>query len=373
MLTTELAAGEQLRTIAGENVSQMKINLSLVDAETYGRDTLAKIRANLGTDVIVFGSYVPVSGGQIRLDVRLQDAVAGETLAAFSARGSDMEVDELASRVGTALRQRLDLGELTATEAVAVRAAFPANPQAVRLYTEGLAQLRVFDALAARPLLESAIAIDPDYSLAHSALATAWSSLGYDENARAETRRAFELSTNLSREDRLVVEARYRETNNEAERAIDIYRTLWNYFSDNLDYGLQLAGAQTAAAKGREALTTVEALRKLGAPASLDPRIDLAEALAAAALSDFQGSQVAAARAAEKARRSRRDCSSRALEMPKEVRCSALVTTNVPSACTSGPERSMRQRGTAAASRRRWRAWDVCSFCAATMSMPRRF
>ena len=300
MLTTELAAGEQLRTIAGENVSQMKINLSLADAETYGRDTLTKIRANLGTDVIVFGSYVPVSDGQIRLDVRLQDAVAGETLTAFSARGSETQLDDLAGRVGSALRQRLDVEELSAAEAVAVKAAFPANPQAVRLYTEGLGRLRVFDALTARPLLEAAIAIDPEYSLAHSALATAWSSAGYDERARAETRRAFELSANLSREDRLVVEARYRETNNEAERAIDIYRTLWNYFSDNLDYGLQLAGAQTAAAKGREALTTIEALRKLGSPASLDPRIDLAEALAAAAVSDFQRSQASSARAAER-------------------------------------------------------------------------
>jgi TolB-like protein len=165
MLTTELAAGERLRTIAGENVSQMKINLSLTDMETYGRDTLAKIRANLGTDVIVFGSYVPVADSQIRLDVRLQDAVAGETLTAFAERGSETQLDELARRVGSTLRQRLGVGELSASEAVTVKAAFPASPQAVRLYTEGLAKLRVFDALAARPLLEAAIALDPGYSL----------------------------------------------------------------------------------------------------------------------------------------------------------------------------------------------------------------
>ena len=49
MLTTELAAGEQLRSVPGENVSQMRINLALADAESHGRETLARIWANLGS------------------------------------------------------------------------------------------------------------------------------------------------------------------------------------------------------------------------------------------------------------------------------------------------------------------------------------
>ena len=43
MLTTEVGAGEKLRTIPGENVARMKTNLSLVDADSYGADTLRKI------------------------------------------------------------------------------------------------------------------------------------------------------------------------------------------------------------------------------------------------------------------------------------------------------------------------------------------
>lgn len=298
MLTTELAAGEHLRTIPGENISRMKINLSLSDADSYGKDTLSKIRANLGTDDVVLGSYVPLGGGQIRLDLRLQDAVAGETLAAISERGSEDQIDDLMRRVGSALRQKLGVGELSAAEMIAVRAMLPSNPEAVRLYTEGLAKLRVFDALTARDLLEEAIAADPEYSLAHSALAAAWSSLGYDEKAKAEAKRAFDLSTKLSREERLSVEGRYRETTRELEKAIELYRTLWNFFPDNLEYGLQLAGAQTSGGKGRDALTTVEALRKLPPPASTDPRIDLAEASAAFSLSDFRRQETAATKAA---------------------------------------------------------------------------
>jgi tetratricopeptide (TPR) repeat protein/tRNA A-37 threonylcarbamoyl transferase component Bud32/TolB-like protein len=294
MLTTELAVGEHLRLIPGENISRMKIDLSLSDADSYGKETLSKIRANLGTDAVVLGSYVRVGDGQIRLDLRLQDAVKGETLAAISERGSETQIDDLVSRTGTTLREKLGLADISPAEVTTVNATIPSNPEAVQFYTIGLAKLRAFEVLAARDLLEKAVAADPQHALAHSSLAMAWSRLGYDEKAKIESKKAFELSANLSRENRLSIEAMYREAIGERERAIEIYRTLWDFFPDNLDYGLQLAADQTAAGKGRDALTSVEALRKLPAPASQDPRIDLAEADAAASLAD-SGRELAAA------------------------------------------------------------------------------
>src|SRR5262249_14835080 len=78
MLTTELAAGEQLRTIPGENVARMKRDLSLPDTDSFGSETLSRIRKHLGSDLVVQGTFLE-SGNQIRLDFRLQDAVAGQT------------------------------------------------------------------------------------------------------------------------------------------------------------------------------------------------------------------------------------------------------------------------------------------------------
>ena len=94
MFTSELAAGEKLRTIPGENVAQMKVNLALTDAESFGRETLARIRTNLGTDLVVLGSYVALGApgsGQIRLDLRLQDAALGETVASVTDTGREEE------------------------------------------------------------------------------------------------------------------------------------------------------------------------------------------------------------------------------------------------------------------------------------------
>ena len=302
-LTTELAAGEQLRTIPGENVARTKIDLSLPDADSYGKDTLARICRNLGTDFVVLGSYLALGekgGGKIRLDLRLQNASSGETIATETDTGLEAELFDLVSRNGARLRRRLGVGEVSVAEATAVRATLPSNPEAVRLYSEGLASLRLFDVREARELLEKAVAADPNYALVHSALAAAWSALGYDQKAKAEAKRAFELSANLPRRERLWIEGQYRETTKERDKAIEIYRTLVDFFPDNLDYGLRLAYAQTSAGGGKVALATIDVLRKFLPPAQDDPRIDLAESEAAASVSDYRRVQMAAQRAVTK-------------------------------------------------------------------------
>src|SRR4029450_9648704 len=95
---------------------------------------------------------------------------------------------------------------LSPADAVALRPSVPATAAAVRAYAEGLSRLRQLDAVAARVSLERAVTADPEYPLAHSALAEAWASLGYDTRAADEARRAFDLSGQLSRQERLLVE-----------------------------------------------------------------------------------------------------------------------------------------------------------------------
>ena len=305
MLDTELAAGEKLRLVPGEDVARTRLDLRLPDAESLSKDTLARVRKSLDTDVVVLGSYTSLGGkskGSIRLDLRLQDTIAGETFAEVATTGTEDDLFDLVSRAGTQLREKLGLAAVSLTEAVSVKASLPANPEAARLYAEGLTKLRVFDALAARDLLQQSVIADPKYPLSRSALATAWSALGYDKKAREEANNAFQLSTNLSREDRLVVEGAYRRANHEYGKAIDVYRTLFTLFPDNLDYGLGLAEAQQLGSKSNDALATVAVLRKLPPPASSDPRIDLQEATAWIWTSNDQRAQEPLSRALEKSR-----------------------------------------------------------------------
>lgn len=204
------------------------------------------------------------------------------------------------SRTGARLRERLGVAALSADQTAGVRAALPSTPEAARLYAEGLIKLRLFDALSARDLLQKAVASDRRNALAHAALAAAWSALGYDVRASNEAKTAVDLSATLSREHRLWVEGGHAETSGEWDKGIQAYTTLWTLFSDDLDYGLRLASAQLAGGHAQDSLVTVASLRTR-TPASTDPRIDLAEAEAAGALSDFKRQQTAAARAASRA------------------------------------------------------------------------
>jgi len=302
MLTTELSQGDELRTIPGESVAQMKASLALPDADSFSEQTLTRIRQNLGSDDVVLGSYLPLGNGLLRLDLRLQDAVAGVTLASVSEKGTEAEIDDLVNKAGAELRAKLGIGALSEAQSALVRASLPSNPEAARLYSEGLQKLRLFDAQAARDLLEKAAALDSTFAPTHSALAEAWSDLGYDAKAKDQAKQALALSANSSREDRLLIEGRAHELLAERPEAVESYRSLRDFFPDNIDYGVLLIRAQIAAGHASDAEATLAALRKLNVSEADGARLDLTEARIAISLSDFKRAQLLAERAAGRGR-----------------------------------------------------------------------
>ena len=211
MMITELSQGDELRTIPGESVAQMRASLAIPDADSYSPQTLNRIRQNLGSDDVVVGSFLPLGNGVLRLDLRMQDAIAGETLISVSEKGSESEIDTLVSKAGAELRAKLGVAALSDEQSAVVRTSLPSNPEAARLYAEGLQKLRVFDALAARDLLEKAVALDPSHAPTYSALAQAWSTAWIMTKAKQQAKRALDLSARFSREERLLIEGRAHE------------------------------------------------------------------------------------------------------------------------------------------------------------------
>jgi hypothetical protein len=110
MLATEITVGDGVRTIPGESVARTKVDMGLREEDSYSADTLSKIRKNLGADYVLVGSYLNASGasgGRVRLDLRLQDARSGETVATFPETGGEDDLPGLAMQAGLALRQKL--------------------------------------------------------------------------------------------------------------------------------------------------------------------------------------------------------------------------------------------------------------------------
>lgn len=303
MFRADLAAGEKVRIVSGEQTARAGAELDFPDTASPSKEALGHLFRNLGADLVVTGSYVELGGGDIRLDIHVQDAASGETIATVSERGTKDKLFDLVSDTGTELRAKLGLPALAGTDYAGFRASVPSSLSALQLYSQGVEKLRRFEASDARDLLSNAAAMEPAYPLVHSALAEAWSALGYDENARKEAAKALDLVNGLPREPRWLVEGRYREMTKDWDKAIAAYKTLWAFHPDDPDYGFLLAAAQTSSGKGVAALATVAEMRTVLRGAKTgerrEPRVELAEALARQSLSQYPQELAAAQRAAK--------------------------------------------------------------------------
>jgi DNA-binding winged helix-turn-helix (wHTH) protein/tetratricopeptide (TPR) repeat protein len=302
MLDTELAANGDLRLISGEDVANAKHDLSMTVEDTLARNTLAQLKSNLGADVIVDGSYTLMSNGgknRIRLDIRAQDTALGETITETAITGDESDLFDIALQAGNRLRERLDPVLSLAPESGAQRFPGSTNQLAVQFYSEGRSRSFDFDFIGARDFLKRAVAADPGFALAHSALSQALWKLGYSLDSRAEAELAMQHAKGLPPETVLVIQGQYQESVADWAAAVATYRTLHNLFPDNLNYGLQLAAEQLRLSPS-DAEQTLLSLRKLPAPVGVDPRIDLMEASAMNYL-DLPKARAAAERAIAKA------------------------------------------------------------------------
>jgi len=299
-LRTQLASTGKLRAISGEESAQMRKDLGLTEPDSMSTTTLARLNKR-GADLVVVGSYTDLRDGRIHLNVVIQDTKQGETTDSLIADGTEGEITQLIAQTGVRLRGKMGLGTISSEKERQLALSQPSS-DAAQFYAEGLVQLRAYEPMRARALLEKAVLVDPTYPFSHSALAEAWLVLGYDQKAREEARKAFELSSGLSLEDHLSIEARYRGIATEWPAAIAAYEQLYRYSEMKVDYGLKLAEAQRSAGKGHDALATLAALRKLPKPAGQDPRIDLEEAEVSASLGDLKRGLTVAASAVRSAR-----------------------------------------------------------------------
>jgi tetratricopeptide (TPR) repeat protein/tRNA A-37 threonylcarbamoyl transferase component Bud32 len=302
-VATELAAGNNLRVISGEDVARMTRDLALKNAESYSLDTLDRIHKILGADYVVVGSYFDPGGqpGQnVRLDLRLQDTATGQVLNSLTDTATIADMPSVAARTGLRLRRTLGAGDIPNAEIKATQASLPLNPEAAKLYAQGLGELRRSNPIVARDLLQQAVGFEPGFPWAHSELASAWSSLGYQEKSKKEAKLAFDLSGDLPPRERLYIEARYRQENNEAAKAVELYHSLWTLYPDNLAYGLRLATVQEIAGSPKDALATLDTIRRTLPAQADDPQIDLADAHASGVVADYRRKKMSSARAVAK-------------------------------------------------------------------------
>src|SRR5260370_15413280 len=143
---------------------------------------------NLQADLIILGSFATSgtpSSRRLRVDLRLQDALNGEIVAALAETGTERHLFELISQAGAHVREHLGLPGISPNEEAAPRASVPANREAARLYAEGQARMRILDTPGARDLLQHAVRAEPACPFSHTSLASCWRLLVSRPKARS--------------------------------------------------------------------------------------------------------------------------------------------------------------------------------------------
>jgi tetratricopeptide (TPR) repeat protein/TolB-like protein len=297
MFAGDLSQGSALRVIPEDDVARMKLDLRLTNLDTLAPETLASVRRNSGSDFVILGSYLDSGGApaQLKLNWRMQDTIMGNTVVEWS---GNLAESELRQTVEVSAKEIFRHFELKLSKGQ--RPSLPDNKEFLRSYSQGLAELRRFNARSAKDDLVRAVLLDPQNFLARANLASAWAALGYEANAKDEAKIAFQLSQDLDHENQLLAQGQYYEFSFDWDDAIKAYRELVESFPDNIDYRLGLADLQIDAAVPQEALETLVDLHRLPPADRGDPRIEIEKAEAEEELADFSGMLQAAAASASK-------------------------------------------------------------------------
>lgn len=207
-------------------------------------------------DVFILGNFAQI-GEHVRVDVHLYDGHSGallstESLTVERAEQLLTEVDLLSLKIAN----RLNAGPEEKREFASV---MTDNLEAYRCYSLAVEKAHGYQNQAAIDLLERAVALDPEFAMAHArigyAYAVTWSQM---DRGKPYLEKAFKLSSKLTEKDRLNIAAWYAIANLDFLSAIDSYREIINRFPLETEAYWRLARLLGGEGKREEAIAVLK-------------------------------------------------------------------------------------------------------------------
>jgi tetratricopeptide (TPR) repeat protein len=215
LLVSDLSQSRYLTVLPQDRVFFVLRDLDLLDAGDGNAIDLEKIAARAQVENIVVGTFIK-AGQRFRISATVRHIPSGEgvVLPSVEARSQEeilLKIDKLSTGIKNQLLAPvdvtgrdidLDMGNITTS-----------SIEAYKYYIDGKLSLNNGRAVEAMESLEMAVAIDPEFAMAYSNLATCYRSLpGYEDKAEEALSRSFELSHHASPRERFFIQAYYYRT-----------------------------------------------------------------------------------------------------------------------------------------------------------------
>lgn len=260
MLITDLSRSANLSVLGREQLRPL--------LERAGRDPHGSLRPEHALDAargipvetIALGSFAHLDG-RLRVDVKLYDARTGEMQAAEHVVAERPgEIFSAVDLLSLKLAARLGVPSTGQNTGAGLAGVMTDNLEAYRLYSLAVENAHRMKNAEAVELLERAVALDPQFAMAHARIGYAYTvTWDYADKAKPHLERAFRLSDRLTEKDRLYIAAWYSIASLDSEGAIRSFREIIAKYPLEIEAHLRLARLLRGEGRMEEA---VEACRQ---------------------------------------------------------------------------------------------------------------
>jgi Tfp pilus assembly protein PilF len=260
-LAIQLEQSPFLKIMDDEQVQQDLRLMSVAPASHITNQIAHDICVRDGAAATIDGTIASLGKNYV---VTLQAATCqdGKTLARQQIQAADKErVLNALSTAATGMRGKLgeSLGSIQKLNRP-LEQATTGSLEALQNYTAGLAELDHGQFVAAVPLFDRAIALDPNFAMAYDYLSIAFNNAGDLGREADYARKAFALIDRVSEYERDSIAASYYGTTGELDKAMDAYRLgirnyprAWEFHNDLSETYIELGQFEEGLKEGQEA------------------------------------------------------------------------------------------------------------------------
>jgi tetratricopeptide (TPR) repeat protein/DNA-binding winged helix-turn-helix (wHTH) protein len=242
MLITDLSRSQKLSVLGR---GQLHLLLERIGHDPQSRvrlDEALGVARRIQAETVVLGSFARLDG-KIRVDVQLYDAHTGEMLAAEHIVADQpgqilTHIDLLSLK----LMAHLGAAPTEQNSGTGLAGVMTNNLEAYRYYSLAVEKAQGLQNVEAIALLEKAVALDPQFAMAHARIGYAYAvTWAFADKAKPYLEKAFQLSDRLTERDRLHIAAWYSIANLDYAGAIKSFQEIITKYPLEIEAYLSLA------------------------------------------------------------------------------------------------------------------------------------
>jgi eukaryotic-like serine/threonine-protein kinase len=260
-LAAQLQQSPFLSLVSDDRIGQTLAMMRLSPDARLTPEIAQSVCVRTASAAVLDGSITSL-GSQYILALRAKNCATGDTLADEQAQVARKEdVLGALSRMATQVRERLGESVVTIEKhSRPLQEATTASLDAWKAFTAARQVYFSSGRAQAKPLFERAIAIDPDFAIAHAQLGTYYSNEGESALSRQSTVKAYQLRHRATDAERFYIETLYdRQVTGNMDRELETLEA-WAqaYPRDPMPHGLLAGFATRSTGKYEQSIAAAE-------------------------------------------------------------------------------------------------------------------